>query len=415
MVSVHKIAACMLVGTLTFAGQTQVAKASETPVAGIDLILSDYYIGAPNYNLAMSALLSNQQEDMKLAFADVNNYVNIRKEANEESEILGKLYKDSAATILGEEDGWYQVKSGSVTGYVKGDYLITGKEAQEYSEQVGKTVATVTATTLRVREKASAKSTTLTLIPVGEEYKVTKEKKEWVKIVVDESTNGYVSKDYVELSKVYDEAISIEEEQAELARQQSYSLRTASGSSESSGSSSRASSSSSSGTGNSSSSSGGSSSSGNSSSSGSSSSSGNSSSSGSSSSSNNSSNNSGSTSSLRQRIVSYALKFEGNPYVWGGTSLTRGADCSGFTQSVFEDFGIYIPRTSKEQAYSGKRVSLNEIRPGDLIFYRRNGSINHVALYIGSGKVIGAKSSGEGIRITSYKYRTHKKAVSYIN
>jgi cell wall-associated NlpC family hydrolase len=393
MVSVRKIAACMLVGTLTFAGQTGVAKASETPVAGVDLLLSDYYIGSTNYSLAMSALMSAKSEEQvtKLAFADVNNYVNIRSEANEESKILGKLYKDSAATILGEEDGWYQVKSGSVSGYIKGDYLITGKKAEEYSEKVGETIATVTATTLRVREKANTNSTTLTLVPVGEEYKVTKEKKEWVKVKVDASTAGYVSKDYVELSKVYDEAISIEEEQAELAKQQTYSLQTtnsqdSSGSSERSGSSSKTASSNSSEQ----------------------TSSGNGSDS-------NSGSNSGSTSSIRQQIVNYALKFEGNPYVWGGTSLTRGADCSGFTQSVLEDFGIYIPRTSREQAASGRRVDLDDIRPGDLIFYRRNGSINHVALYIGNGRVIGAKSSGEGIRITSYNYRTPYKAVSYIN
>ena len=117
---------------------------------------------------------------------------------------------------------------------------------------------------------------------------------------------------------------------------------------------------------------------------------------------------------LRNQIIMYAKKFEGNPYVWGGTSLTRGADCSGFTQSVLENFGINIPRTSRAQAASGRRVDLDDIKPGDLIFYRRNGRINHVALYIGNGKVIGAKSSREGIKITNYNYRTPYMAVSYI-
>lgn len=120
-------------------------------------------------------------------------------------------------------------------------------------------------------------------------------------------------------------------------------------------------------------------------------------------------------SSFRQQIVSYALRFLGNPYVWGGTSLTRGADCSGFTQSVMKNFGIYIPRTSREQARGGKQVSMDRLQPGDLIFYRKNGVVNHVAMYIGNGKVVGAASRREGIVIKNYNYRTPYKAVSYIN
>ncbi len=120
-------------------------------------------------------------------------------------------------------------------------------------------------------------------------------------------------------------------------------------------------------------------------------------------------------SSLRQRIVNYAMRFKGNPYVWGGTSLTRGADCSGFTQSVLKNFGISIPRTSRQQSRGGRRVSMDKIQPGDLIFYRKNGVVNHVAMYIGNGKVIGAASRKEGITIKNYNYRTPYKAVSYIN
>lgn len=121
------------------------------------------------------------------------------------------------------------------------------------------------------------------------------------------------------------------------------------------------------------------------------------------------------SSSLRQNIINYALRFDGNPYVWGGTSLTRGADCSGFTQSVLKNFGIYIPRTSREQANGGRRVSMDNIQPGDLIFYRKNGVVNHVAMYIGNGKVIGAASRREGITIKRYNYRTPYRVVSYIN
>ena len=117
----------------------------------------------------------------------------------------------------------------------------------------------------------------------------------------------------------------------------------------------------------------------------------------------------------RQSIVSYALQFVGNPYVAGGTSLTKGADCSGFVQSVFRDCGYGIPRSSREQAASGRQVSLDEIQPGDLLFYSKGGSINHVALYIGNGQVVHASTERTGIKISSYNYRTPCKAVSYVD
>lgn len=100
-------------------------------------------------------------------------------------------------------------------------------------------------------------------------------------------------------------------------------------------------------------------------------------------------------------IASYALQFVGNPYVSGGTSLTNGADCSGFTQSVFKHFGISIPRTSGEQAGGGKSVSLSEIQAGDIIYYG-----GHVAIYIGNGQIVHASTQKTGIKVSSYLYRT---------
>lgn len=102
-------------------------------------------------------------------------------------------------------------------------------------------------------------------------------------------------------------------------------------------------------------------------------------------------------------------------YVWGGTSLTKGADCSGFTQSVFRDNSISISRNSRSQAVGGKEVSLANIQPGDLIFYTNGETVNHVALYIGNGKVVGASNPESGIKIANYKYRQPYKVVSYIN
>ncbi|MBQ7797147.1 MAG: SH3 domain-containing protein [Lachnospiraceae bacterium] len=110
--------------------------------------------------------------------------------------------------------------------------------------------------------------------------------------------------------------------------------------------------------------------------------------------------------SLRSRIVNYALKFLGNPYVWGGTILTKGADCSGFTLSVFKNFGISLPHYSGSQAQMGTAVKSNNMRPGDLIFYgNSSGTINHVAMYIGNGQVVHAASKKSGIKISTWNYR----------
>lgn len=121
-------------------------------------------------------------------------------------------------------------------------------------------------------------------------------------------------------------------------------------------------------------------------------------------------------SSLRSRIVNYALQFVGNPYVWGGTSLTRGTDCSGFTQSVLRNFGISIPRVSRDQAKAGRAVNSSQMRPGDLIFYTNSsGTINHVAMYIGNGQVVHAASRKSGIKISTWNYRSPAKIRNVID
>lgn len=111
-------------------------------------------------------------------------------------------------------------------------------------------------------------------------------------------------------------------------------------------------------------------------------------------------------SDVRVELCEYAKQFVGNPYVWGGTSLTKGADCSGFVLSVFAKYGISLPHSSRAQANSGTRVKMSEAKPGDLVFYAKGGRINHVAIYIGGGQVISASSPKTGIRIASAYYRT---------
>lgn len=374
MFRINKIATFVIVGTLAIVARTAVVQASETPVAGIAVVLDEFYSNAAESDeMAVNKLLEQIEIQNNFAFAQVSNYVNIRSKASEEGEIVGKLYDNAAATILGKEDGWYKIKSGSVTGFIMGDYLVSGEKALSIAKKVGNRIAVVDTTTLKVRAKASTDSTILTLIGMGDDLKVVKELEGWAKVQIDESTYGFVSTDYVKLQTSYEEAVSIEEEQQRLEEEE------ANNQSQSGGSSSSTNSSNSSNTTN-----------------------------------NSTSNSSNSvTGTTGNKIADYAVQFVGNPYVWGGTSLTNGADCSGFTQSVFRNFGISIPRTSRTQANGGTRVSLENIRPGDLLFYARGGTINHVAIYIGNGKVISASTPATGIKITNYNYRTPVKAVRY--
>ena len=104
---------------------------------------------------------------------------------------------------------------------------------------------------------------------------------------------------------------------------------------------------------------------------------------------------------ISNQVVNYALQFVGNPYVYGGNSLTSGTDCSGFTKLVFANYGVYLPRSAPEQAYAGRHISLEDIMPGDIIVSGYDGVVCHAALYIGDGKLVHALNSNVGIVVTS--------------
>lgn len=119
-------------------------------------------------------------------------------------------------------------------------------------------------------------------------------------------------------------------------------------------------------------------------------------------------------SSERAAILNYAKKFLGNRYVYGGTSLTNGTDCSGYTMRIYEKFGFSLPRTSRQQATVGTIIKEAQLKPGDLVFYARGGSVYHVAMYAGNGKIIHAANSRKGIIISNMKYTTPYRYVKIL-
>ena len=359
------------------------------------------------------------------------DYVNIRKKPSTEATIIGKLYRGSAATIMKTEGDWVYIKSGSVSGYIMKDYLAIGYSAEKLIDEFGTKWATVTTETLKVREEKNTECTVLTLIPEDESYEVLSEDTGWAKIRVDGDTTGYVSKDYVKVTVQFKKAVSIEEEReeerrkeaaraaAEKAEREAEAKKSSSSSSSSNNSGSSSSSSNKSSTSSSNKSSSNNTGSGNGgSSSGSTTDNGSGGKSGSVTSSNGGGGSSAGSSSSEgdggsalgsgdgSAVASYALQFVGNPYVYAGTSLTHGTDCSGFTMSVFKKFGISLPRTSREQSRVGKKISPSNARAGDLIFYASGGRVNHVALCIGGGRVVHASNPRTGITTSNMYYRT---------
>lgn len=350
--------------------------------------------------IAENELPQTASEFADIAVAQVNHYVNVRQEPDTESEILGKLYDKSAATVLETtEDGWYRIASGNVNGYVKAEYVVVGDE--ELARSVGTRLATVTTTTLFVRTEPTTEAKVLTMLPDGDDVVVTDESTEgWAKVSTADG-DGYVALDYVTLSTEYIHAESKEEEEARLAREEAERQAAARAAEEArkaraaeaaraaaeqeaarkaaekqevkkSGAGSSAGSSSGSSAG---SSSGGSAGSGSGSSAGQS---------------------AQTASSNGQAVVDYARQFLGKPYVYGGNSLTNGTDCSGFVKGVYAAFGINLPRTSSEQRSVGYAVSLSEIQPGDIVCYS-----GHVGIYAGNNTLIHASNEKTGITLTS--------------
>lgn len=517
----------------------------------------------------------------ELAFAQCEEYINIRQEPDENSEVVAKIYNDNAATIISKTGDWYQITSGNAFGYVKADYLVTGDEASAIAEKVQYHIARIHPEELYIRSEKSEESTAVGSVHQADEVDaVSYDNGAWIQIVADDGTKGYINAYYADYLTCYPVAETLEEEQDRL-RNQADTSETGEGSgqgaiygvekaaeytepvsydsesssdtgsvADGSGNDGYTESSDSYDSGyseentdtstadgsqdystdtsgdeswdNSSDTSEGSNASGDTGWDNSSdasedtswdnssdasddttwsdtSDSGSTDSTGSGDSYTESDNStaetdgsysepdnsyiepeapetdasysepetsapetdapytepetsapetdapysepetsapetdapytepetsapeteapateeSSSSSDLGQQIASYAVQFVGNPYVYGGTSLTNGADCSGFVQSVFANFGIGLSRTAASQASGGTSVSLDSLQAGDLLFYSSSGSIDHVALYIGGGQIVHAANSASGIIISNAYYSTPVAARRY--
>lgn len=323
-----------------------------------------------------------------IAVSQVNDYVNVRKKPTTDSEIVGKIYNNCAATIIKKQGDWYKIESGNVKGYIKSEYFITGDEAEAKALDIAHVTATVTCQTLNVRDGQGTDNKILTQLPMGGVFEVEEYGDEWVYLCVDTDIKGWVSMEFVDINVSFDTAITLEEEAekiaeaarlareaeeaAEAARQAeaaAEAARQAEAESQAEAAKQEAAA--------------------------------------------NQKDQSvqkaenSSLAAKRQAVVAFALQYVGCPYVYGGNSLSGGTDCSGFTKLVYAQFGYTLNRVSSDQQYNGIAVSLDDLQPGDILLYSNGGyAIGHAALYIGNGQVVHASTPERGIIVSNAFYRT---------
>lgn len=263
-----------------------------------------------------------------LGVSNANESLNIRAASNDNSEIIGQMPVNSGCEILNEENDYYYVTSGNVTGFVAKEYILTGESAKERAEQVQFIAATVTAQNLKVRKEATTNSGVRGMIKRNSVWMVENETDGWIQITYD-NEKSFVSADYVTVGYALDTAMTMTE------------VKYGRG-----------------------------------------------------------------VTNVGINIAEYAVQYVGNPYVYGGTSLTKGADCSGFTLTIYKKYGVTMSHSARAQSKLGTSVAISELLPGDLVFYSDSTGINHVTIYIGNGQVVHASNPRNGIMISDLYYRT---------
>ena len=454
---VWKLAPCILAAGMMLSVPVQAEEAETAPVeTEAETVEGSEDTGTPvetetaaDQETSEQAETESKDRTGELVFAQCEEYVNVRSGADTDCEVVAKMYNYDSATIIGQEGDWYKIQSGNAVGYVKAEYIATDEEAEAIAAEVAYNVAAVHPEELNIRTNPTEEADVLGIAHQSEELEVVDYSGDWMKVALGDDVYGYVNAYYVEYKTYYPTAETLEEEQERLRSEQEAAQWAESQPAESWEETSEESwtstetqpeetwvepevqpetqpeetwtqtedqpetqpeqawtetetqpetqpeqtwteteaqpetqpeqtwteteaqpetqpeteapS---------------------------------------------------SDSSTGQAIADYAVQFVGNPYVWGGTSLTNGADCSGFTQSVFANFGISLSRTAAAQSGNGTAVSLDSLQAGDLVFYSSGSGIDHVAIYIGGGQIVHAANSNSGIIISNCYYSTPVCAVS---
>lgn len=304
-------------------------------------------------NVSTEVALSENLEFENIGIATVSDYINVRAEASTDAPVVAKLYSKGAATVVEQEGEWYHITSGNAEGYVKAEYLEVGNE--ELAMSVSGLKATVNADVLNIRQDMSTESTVISSADQGMRLVVTDLSTVddgWVKVNTSRG-EGYVAADFVDVARLYDSVAETKEE--EEARKEAELQAAIAAARNRQGSTPR---------------------------------------SGANRTYNPPSGGDGAA------VAQFALQFVGNPYVWAGTSLTNGADCSGFVLSVYKQFGVSLPHSSYAQANYGYGVSASEMQPGDVVCYG-----GHVGIAIGGGQIVHASNARDGIKVSNAFYR----------
>lgn len=360
---VTRVATCIIAATLVFgfsSTTTKAAKSSESKVSS--QVTRSENLPIAGVSLAVSSVLDENNKDKtgnnksdnetpsandKLAknmavVQTTEQNVVVRATADEKGQELGKLYNNNVVTIESEKDGWYNITSRNLKGFVKAEAISKDKELVE---KASKKTAKVVTDTLKLRETPSEEAKVITLLAIDEEYVVTDDQTDgWVKINTS-SGEGYVSSQYVEVTKEYTYGETLEEEKARVEAEAARAEAEKKAAEEAAAAEYA-------------------------------------------------------RTHGNQAALSYASQFVGNRYVWGGTSLTNGADCSGFVMSVFRKYGVSLPHSSAAMRGVGRSISKSDMQPGDIVCYS-----GHVGIYAGNGRLLSALNSRKGITYCSVNYK----------
>ena len=297
-------------------------------------------------------------------YADVTNFVNVRKKPSTSGEVVGKLYGGCVATVIEESGNWVYVNSGNVTGYVIKEYLLLGEQAEEAIAKDYTPKVQVTANVLNIRSGAGTGYDILKTVSKGAETELLKEGTEWMKIRFSDGNTkktGYVSAKFVKVTGQPRLGETLSEEKERIAAEKKAAAEAAAAAeAEKKAAAEQA------------------------------------------------------KRSKAKQVSDYAKTAVGTAYVWGGTNMKTGVDCSGLCYSAYKKYGYTLPRVSRDMAASSALLSVTPnttyLKAGDLVFYASGGRVDHVAMYIGAGKVVHASDYNTGVIISRYNYRTPHSA-----